>query len=170
MPRTVLKASRAREVRVETDADGRARVVKRFASPGRISALFDRRRAERELELLTLLHAAGVPVPRPLGLERRAGGFEVATEHLADRRDLAGLLAEGRVPPPAAFRELGRALARLAELWIDHPDLHPGNVLVGARGEIALIDFHAARRRRGPSRARLVRDVISLEAALRERT
>lgn len=169
MQRRVLKSSPAREVRVERDADGGERVVKRFASPGVVARLFDRRRAERELELLAFLAAEGVPVPRPLGLARRAGGFEVASEHLAGRRSLAELLAVDAPPPLATFRALGSALAHLHRLGVDHPDLHPGNVLVAADGALALIDFHAARRRARPSAKRLARDVVSLEAALRER-
>lgn len=173
----MLKSSRSRSVRVETDDTGRTRVVKRFASENELSRLFDRRRAERELELLELCRRGGVPVPRPLGLVRREGGFEVATELLDGHRSLAELLSGPRGGPSgsaepgiATFRALGDALAALHALAIDHPDLHPGNVLVAPDGGIALIDFHAAHRRARPSARRLARDVISLEAALRERT
>ncbi|MCE9593224.1 MAG: hypothetical protein K8S98_03425 [Planctomycetes bacterium] len=169
MERTVLKRSRAREVRVDVDARGSARVVKRFESPGRLAGLLDRRRAAREFELLAFLGAEGLPVPRALDVVRRGRGFEVASEHLPGRRTLAERLEAGDVPALAAFRELGAALGRLFELAIDHPDLHPGNVLVGERDEIALIDFHAARRAAKPDPARLARDVVSFEAALRER-
>ena len=59
-------------------------IVKRYHAPGPLDRLRDPARARREFETLGLLHAAGLPVPRPLGVERTEAGVELTMEHVAE--------------------------------------------------------------------------------------
>ncbi|HVS09084.1 MAG TPA: hypothetical protein VMS76_04350, partial [Planctomycetota bacterium] len=81
-----LKLSLHRSVRLERSRSGELHVIKRFERRGHgpLASAHDRRRARREYELLSALHARGLPVPRPLGIERRDGGWEVAMEWIED--------------------------------------------------------------------------------------
>jgi hypothetical protein len=170
-PRT-LKTSPARSVRLElcADGDGSAapRVVKRFAGRGLFAAPRDAARARREHALLVELHAGGLPVPRPLSLERRGDGWEVAMEWIPEARTLQERLLAGDTRDLPA-RALGALLARLQAAGVDHPDLHPGNVLIDALGGVWAIDFHKARSGARLSAARLEAQLAHLEAGLRER-
>jgi tRNA A-37 threonylcarbamoyl transferase component Bud32 len=169
----VLKRSPARSVRLEAAPDGASSVVvKRFAGPGLLAPARDRARARREHELLVRLHALGLPVPRPLALERRQGGWEVEMECVPRAHPFSALL-EGLeawpVPPGALARSLGRLLARLQACGIDHPDLHPGNALVDADGAAWAIDFHKARLVERLPASRLEAQLAHLSAGTRER-
>jgi len=175
-PARVLKQSPARSVRLEPAAPtsgGAARVVKRFASRGPLGRARDGARARREIELLRALHALGLPVPRPLALEARDGGWEVAMEHLDGAAPFAAVL-EGRAPWPArpesVARELGRLSARLAAAGVDHPDLHPGNALLDGNGRAFAIDFHKARLVRRLAPEQLEAQLARMAQGARERT
>ena len=176
-PARVLKQSPARSVRLEPPAHGAEapeRIVKRFRSRGPLAAARDRARARREFELLRELHALGLAVPRPLELAARDGGWEVAMEFLAGAASFAAIL-EGRAPWPAEpgriARELGALCARLQAAGVQHPDLHPGNALLGADGRAFAIDFHKARRARSPwTPPRLEAQLAHVAAGARERT
>lgn len=167
--------------RAEADAappgapgSGRARIVKRFERGGPLGWIRDRRNARREFALLRELHARGLPVPRPLGLERRGAGFEVAMERIEGET----LLERCGDADPAGSAELahrlGRLLARLQRAGLDHPDIHARNVLVRPDGELVAIDFHAARLRRPLRTAALPptwrRDLVVGAAGLRDGT
>jgi tRNA A-37 threonylcarbamoyl transferase component Bud32 len=174
-----LKSSPSRSVRLEYEAHAddeagprtgptQPRVVKRFAGEGLLAAPRDAARAKREYELLVHLHSLGLPVPRPLSLERRAGGWEVAMEWIQGASTLTERLAARRGDDLPA-RALGRLLATLQAAGIDHPDLHPGNVLLDDRERVFAIDFHKARRVPRLSAARLEAQLAHLAAGLRER-
>jgi len=148
---TLLKVGSHRTVRVADGGTSPASspgpvVVKRFARGGPLGWLRDRRNARREFALLTELHRRGLPVPRPLGIERAGAGYEVAMERI-DGAPLLDVLASDRTDATDAelARELGRLLARLQRAGLDHPDLHARNVLLRPNGELVAIDFHAAR-------------------------
>lgn len=169
----VLKSGRARTVYV----DGRGALVKRFHNPGAVQALRDRARADAEHDVLAALRARHVPVPRPLEVRRArrsrglAGGWEVVMERIPDSTTLAEVLAgtsPSPVPLPTLAARLGQLLARVHAEGLDHPDLHPGNVLVDRAGDVWLIDFHKARLRERLDASTLRRDVVSLAAAVRE--
>jgi len=172
----ILKRSPARSVRLEPASGGgasqRPRVVKRFASRRLFAAALDRSRARREPDLLAQLSALGLPVPRPLALEARDGGWELAMEWIAQAQPFSAVLAGHApwpVPPEVLARELGALHARLLACGIEHPDLHPGNALVDATGRVWAIDFHKARRAGRPSPARLEAQLAHLAAGVRER-
>jgi tRNA A-37 threonylcarbamoyl transferase component Bud32 len=140
----VLSQRASRSVHLERDARGVPMVVKRFHHRGLLGALFDRTRARREAAALARLVALGLPVPKPLGVARVDGTWELRQEAIEGARALAELLG-GRIEPPGGWRRLCRALgsllARLHTLGIEHGDLHPGNVLVDARGAPWLVDL-----------------------------
>jgi tRNA A-37 threonylcarbamoyl transferase component Bud32 len=172
-PSRMLKDSLHRSVRLEVDADGRRTVVKRFSSRTLAASTLDRARAAREHRLLGELAARGIPAPRPLALERVDGGWEVRMEWVADAQPLAELLG-GAAPwptaPERAMRRFAELLAKLHAAGVDHPDLHPGNVLLDANGCAWAIDFHKARRVERLGAKAAWRDLTSLAAGVRELT
>ncbi len=171
--RRLLKDSLHRSVRLEIDANGARTVVKRFASRGLAASTLDRARAAREHRLLHELSSRGLPTPRPLALERVDGGWEVRMQSIDDAWPLSSYLARERAWPCAAehlARRLAELLAALHAAGVDHPDLHPGNVLIDATGAVWAIDFHKARRVRRVRPATVWRDLVSLAAGAREST
>ncbi len=163
----VLKANAARTVYV----DSRGVVVKRFHNPSAVQALRDRRRAVSEHRLLAALAARELPVPRPLEVRRARGAWEVVMEWIPEAATLGAVLAGERrspVPLEVLATRLGRLLARAHAAGLDHPDLHPGNVLIDADGNPWLVDFHKARLRSRTDPKLLERDLVALGAAVRE--
>jgi hypothetical protein len=171
--RSILKDSLHRSVRLECGPDGVRTVVKRFANRSLAGATLDRARAAREHRLLGELVARGVRAPAPLALERVDGGWEVRMQWIEGAHALAEHLSGARAwpaPPERLARELARLLAKLHDAQVDHPDLHPGNVLLDALGRAWAIDFHKARRARRLKPACAWRDLVSLAAGTRECT
>jgi tRNA A-37 threonylcarbamoyl transferase component Bud32 len=147
-------------------------VVKRYHHPDRIARFFDRSRAEQELGLLRRLFEAGVPVPRPVEVRRAAGAWELVTEWIEGAVSLEDVL-NGRAPAPAPIevlaRSTGELLARAHAAGLDHPDLHPGNLLVQPGAKVWMVDVRGARvlTRLDPEIRR--RDLVALASATRER-
>jgi tRNA A-37 threonylcarbamoyl transferase component Bud32 len=168
-----LKESISRSVELVHSEGAPSRVVKRFASRGWLSSFFDRRRAHREYNLLAALRALRLPVPAPLELRRTEAGFEILMEWLAGTVNLARIL-RGSEPwptkPAAIALRLGNMLAEFHACGLDHPDLHPGNVLIDPVGRPYLVDFHKAALRPGLKGELLVRDLIAACASARETT
>jgi tRNA A-37 threonylcarbamoyl transferase component Bud32 len=122
--------------------------------------------AEREWRALEALHAAGLPVPRPLARGRLASGDALIALELVEGTPLREAFAAA---DPARRGCLVAALAstleRLHGSGLCHGDLHLGNLLVRAeRDEIVLLDLQRAKRARG-ERDRL-RDLAGLELSL----
>jgi len=83
--------------------------------------------------------ATGLPgLPRFLG---RLGPLSLATEWI-DGRPLADMRDE--VVPPGCFGRLREIVRSLHEHGIALADLHQGDVLIGAAGEVHVIDFATA--------------------------
>lgn len=176
-PEKTFRDSPRRSVVLEVrkGSDGERRVVcKHFHSSGSLSRLHlrDRQRARRETRILTELFESGVPVPRPLGVERTPHGWQAVLEWIPDTVELEQILRGNEpwpVAPEVVARRLGELLAAVHAAGLDHPDLHPGNVLVNGEGRVWLIDFHQARPPgRSLSRATLERDLAALAARGRE--
>ncbi len=171
--RRVLKDSLHRSVRLEIDAHGARTVVKRFASRGLAASTLDRARAAREYRLLRELSERGLPTPRALALERVDGGWEVRMQSIEEACPLSAFLSGERAwpcAPEVLARRLAELLAALHAAGVDHPDLHPGNVLIDGAGAVWAIDFHKARRVRRVRPATAWRDLASLAAGVREST
>jgi tRNA A-37 threonylcarbamoyl transferase component Bud32 len=163
----VLKSGLARTVYVNR----RGAVVKRFHNPSAVQALRDRRRARAEERVLGALLALDLPVPRPLEVRRVSGAWEVVMERIQGAVQLGAVLS-GEEPAPAAPDEIaarvGRLLARAHAAGLDHPDLHPGNILLDDAGQPWLVDFHNARLRARIGCDLAERDLVALLSALRE--
>lgn len=167
----VLKRGRSRTVLLAME-NGRDVVLKRFHHPSPLKRWRDGWRARTELRALERLERHGVRVPHPLGIVRTPSGPEVRMEAVPGATSLEALLtgASTRALDWERFLpRLGDFLARLYRAPIDHTDLHPGNVLVDAEDQPWLIDFHAARLRRGAGGAeRWTRDLVRAAAFARE--
>ena len=178
-----LKSSARRTVRRERGEGEATLVVKRFHAPGALQQRRDRGRARREHACHERLSALGLPVPEPLGVRHvprveagdGAGGagrpaWELVTRCVEDATSLRELLDRARRGAPldrGLLARLGTALAQAHAAGLDHPDLHAGNVLIDARGEVWLVDLSGARVRR-PRAGRALRDLVRLGADLRE--
>jgi len=171
----LLKSGTRRSVALVRDAQG-VRVLKRYHARGALSRQRDASRARAEHALLARLHALGLPVPRPLGIQIGERGPELVLEWIEGARPLATLYKRRRgdgalgwpIAPERAARALGEAFGRFCAAGLDHPDLHAGNALLDARGRPYLVDFAGARLRRGASASRIERNLVSLAADSRE--
>jgi len=173
LPEHVLSDNpRRRLVRLSDPAAG-ALLVKQFRVGSgrhrlreRTKRWLGRGQAEREERALRALHAAGVPVPEPLGFALREDG-----DALLVLRFVPGVALETALAAAPAERRL--LLARLGEVvaalhgagWV-HGDLHRGNVLV-AGGAPLLLDVQRARRTRSAGARRA--DLGQLDYSLWER-
>jgi 3-deoxy-D-manno-octulosonic acid kinase len=130
-------------------------------------------RAFAEFRLLATLHAAGLPVPRPVGAHYRRSGCryrcELITQRIEDAAPLSARLAAAPLES-TAWRAIGAAVARVHAAGADHADLNAHNILVGTGG-ISVVDFDRGRLREpGPwaarNLARLRRSLVKISLAL----
>jgi len=137
-----------------------------------------RTRSLAELRLLLQLHAAGLPVPRPVagryehtGIAYRA---DLITEQLPDTLSLARRLEAGELSL-ATWQAVGRCIRRFHDHGVCHADLNAHNILLRGDHEVFLVDFDRAARRRKPGMwrdanlARLRRSLEALDDTRRER-
>ncbi|QDU85572.1 3-deoxy-D-manno-octulosonic-acid kinase [Planctomycetes bacterium Pla163] len=126
-------------------------LVKAFRHPSPLMRWRDGRRARRELDVLARLTALGLPVPRPLGFERRAGAACARIAWVAGTRTLEQVLDEAADAAVAArsrtdlVEDAARLVARFSSAGLHQPDWHPKNLLVDGAGALVAIDFHKAR-------------------------
>lgn len=123
-------------------------LVKAFRHPSPLMRWRDGRRARRELDVLARLAALGLPVPRPLGFERRDGAACARIAWVEGSRTLEQLLesedsGDGRQADRLA--DAARLVARFCAAGLDQPDWHPKNLLVDRADALVAIDFHKAR-------------------------
>jgi serine/threonine-protein kinase len=107
------------------------------------------RRFQKEARLNSRLqHPGVVPVH---ALERTADGRPCFTMKLVQGRTLADLLAERASPAQdlqhylGIFEQVCQAVAYAHSEGVIHRDLKPGNVMVGAFGEVQLMDWGLAK-------------------------
>lgn len=115
-------------------------------------------RSEREYYWLQRMRHLGIHAPTPVVAAHR--GRMVCRCWLVTRKIAAAVsLAQLSIERPdmleRALSDCGRQIDILVENRILHPDLHPGNVLVGTNGKAWLIDFDKTSVYRG-GRQRLV--------------
>jgi 3-deoxy-D-manno-octulosonic acid kinase len=140
------------------DAGGGGAVLRHYRRGGMVARLAgdrylwtgqDRTRSFLEFRLLAWLHARGLRVPAPLAAHYRRRGLvyraDILVERIPAARSLAQRLAEGEVPPP--WSRIGREIASMHRLGVDHADLNAHNVLLDAREQVWLIDFDRGARR-----------------------
>lgn len=130
----------------------------------------ERTRPFREWRMLAHLHAAGLPVPRPVAAGwRRAGlGYraDLVTVRIPAVEPLSGRLAAGR---QVDWSMLGRLLARFHAAGACHADLNAHNILLDDQGGAWLLDFDRGRLRapgawREANLARLERSLRKIAA------
>lgn len=112
-----------------------------------------RTRPVREIRLLAIMHAAGLPVPAPVAAGAwRSGGVY--------RGDLVTVRVPGQPlshqldqsAQTAFWRQVGALIGRFHAFGVDHADLNLHNILVSDDGRMHLIDFDRGRLHRGPGR------------------
>jgi len=95
-----------------------------------------------EYKTLSMLHAVGADVPRPLS--RSSGALLL--EYLGDRDNAAPMLSQISLPQPDAIAAFKRVIRNVA-LWLRHDlvhgDLSPFNILYWG-GNVTIIDFPQA--------------------------
>lgn len=141
-------------------ADGEHWVLRHYRRGGLIARVLrdrylwlglKRTRAWREWRLLAELHAAGLPVPRPVAARVRRRGMLYTADILIERIDGTHSLAQrlSRHPlVPALWRAIGASIQRLHAAGIYHADLNAHNILLDRHNRIYIVDFDRARRRR----------------------
>lgn len=118
----------------------------------------NRTRSFRELRLLGKLTRRGLPVPAPVAACYRHSFLmytaALITEALPGARPLSKALAESRLGE-AEWAAIGRTLRRFHDAGVQHADLNAHNIMLGAGGEVWLLDFDRGRLRDpGPWRER----------------
>jgi 3-deoxy-D-manno-octulosonic acid kinase len=152
-------------------------VLRHYRRGGLVARLVDDRylwlgeavtRPFRELQLIDLMHGAGLPVPVPVAARyQREGRWyrgDILTEYIADTQSLAQRLGAGNLTLDG-WTAIGRCLRRFHEFGICHADLNAHNILLRGDGEVFLIDFDRGSQRRAGlwQDANLVRLRRSLE-------
>jgi 3-deoxy-D-manno-octulosonic acid kinase len=145
----------------------------------------DRVRAFAEWRLLEYLTQRNLQVPKPVAAFYRRSGptyrCDLITLRIPRAQPLSAVLAAAPAPAPAPaaavkWREIGRAIARLHRLGVDHADLNAHNILVGHSIDggvsgVSILDFDRGRLR-APGKwaaanlARLQRSLTKISASL----
>ena len=107
-------------------------------------------RAFAEWRLLAILHARGLPVPKPIAARyQRAGVFyrcDLVTQRIPNSQPLSALLEQPALDH-VPWWAIGQAIARLHTAGVDHADLNAHNILVDGQGAVSIIDFDRGRLR-----------------------
>ena len=166
----VLKQNPYRSVLLDQSASPPS-VLKRFHHPRFWQALRDGARARGEYRALQRCRELELPVPTPLCRGRDDAGPYLRMQAIEGAHSLEShLLGKTPVAPWATIMErLGWLLARMQNLGVRHPDLHPGNVLVDPQGHPYLVDLRGLRRQRSPlGTDQVLRDLVAAEADARD--
>jgi 3-deoxy-D-manno-octulosonic acid kinase len=141
------------------DAGGLQLVRKHYHRGGLVARLVHDRylwlgearvRAFAEFRLLARLHAAGLPVPRPLAARYRREGLSYRCDLVTERIEGAVPLSErlrADALELAVWAAIGRTLRELHRARVDHADLNAHNILLDAGGRVSLVDFDRSRLR-----------------------
>ena len=107
-------------------------------------------RSFREIRLLAMLQARGLPVPAPVAGRYLRGTLtyraELITERLAGARSLEAVIVAGQMDD-ARWTAIGRCLRRFHDAGVQHADLNVRNLMLGERGEVWVLDFDRGRLR-----------------------
>lgn len=141
--------------------------IARFVEDGYPWLGESRTRSFREWRMLARLHAAGLPVPRPVAASWRRRGAcyhaDLVTVRIAGAAPLSSRLAAGA---DVDWRGIGRTLRSFHEHGAFHADLNAHNILLDERGAAWLLDFDRGRFRAPGSWQR--RNLARLERSLRK--
>jgi 3-deoxy-D-manno-octulosonic acid kinase len=148
---------------------GRRWVLRHYRRGGLVARLLDdtyfytgaaRTRAHAEFRLLRRLSEWNLPVPAPVAARYIRAGLvyraDLITEELPTRLTLARALESGPLDP-VTWRAVGRCIAGLHARGVQHADLNAHNLLLGAGGEVYVLDFDRGRiRERGAWEGRVL--------------
>ena len=135
-------------------------VVRPYRRGGALGRLLEDRymrpsRARKELELHEAMRSEGVPVVVPVAaLARRGRAFwrlRLCTELLPDALPLPAFVAANPALRRYAVEAAGIVVRLAFEAGLQHPDLHPDNLLCCARGDrvrAVLVDLDRARQQK----------------------
>ena len=101
-------------------------------------------RAQREFELLETVAKYGINVPQPVAFALRGRLIYQAwliTREIQKPQSLAVLSAQNEKATGRVMESVVDQVASLIQHQILHVDLHPGNVIVDAAGNVYLLDF-----------------------------
>lgn len=111
----------------------------------------DQSRAWREWEVLATLQQAGLPAPKPVAAYFQLSGLRyraaIVVEMIPQTSTFAQLLT-GQNIGRVTWQAVGGCIARFHAAGIYHADLNANNILLNDLGEIYLIDFDRAERRK----------------------
>jgi len=140
------------------DAGARHYVLRRYLRGGLPARLSrdrylwrgeDSTRSFHELRLLDQLEREGLPVPAPVAARYLRCGLsyqaELVTLRLPPCSSLAERLLERGIDDPS-WQAVGRTIRRFHDAGLRHADLNAQNIMLGATGEVWLLDFDRARR------------------------
>lgn len=108
----------------------------------------------REYDLLAVMFAKGLPVPRPVAARFVPAGLfyraDIITECIPTARPLADVLEDADLPA-SVWIDIGAAIKALHSNLIFHSDLNARNILLDADHRVWIIDFDkCAQRGAGP--------------------
>lgn len=124
-------------------------------------------RMKHEFLLTARLHAAGLPVPQPLGVvwERQKGCYRGALSTRALEATTLHAHLQQQTPSREVLLQTGKAIRALHDAGVWHADLQVMNILVGPHA-VWLIDFDNARDTGAPSRTARARNLLRLRRSL----
>jgi 3-deoxy-D-manno-octulosonic acid kinase len=125
-----------------------------------------RTRSFREWRMLARLHAAGLPVPKPVAAGWRRHGLFYRADLATVRIPGAPLSARVAARDTVDWRRVGHMLRRFHAAGAWHADLNAHNILIDDSGESWLLDFDRGRMR-APGLWQ-VRNLERLERSLRK--
>lgn len=140
--------------------DGCEMVVRPYRRGGALGRLLEDRytrpsRARRELDLLAAMRSEGVPVVVPVAAVARRGRafwrLRLCTELLPGAIPLPDFVAANPAQRRYAVEAAGIVVRLAFEAGLQHPDLHPDNLLCCVRGDkvrAVLVDLDRARQQK----------------------
>jgi len=106
-------------------------------------------RPRHEYEMLDTVRTLGVSSPEPLLWAVQGRFFYRAflvTRRIEGHRSLSEIGADDPTRCRSAVEEAAGQIRLLIENRVHHVDLHPGNIILDAEGQVYVIDFDKARR------------------------
>ncbi|WP_333913701.1 3-deoxy-D-manno-octulosonic acid kinase [Vibrio coralliirubri] len=113
---------------------------------------WDKTRSAREFKLLLMLKTAGVNVPEPIAARAVRYYFtykaDIISERIVNAQDLVDLL-QGSALDSELYAEIGREIAKMHSVGVNHTDLNIHNILIDKSRKVWIIDFDKCSLARG---------------------
>jgi tRNA A-37 threonylcarbamoyl transferase component Bud32 len=127
------------------------------------------REIPHEVDVLSRLVLAGLPVPVPAAFGATRGAGVLITEGLPAVGTLEEVVLDPAQDPARVERllaEAGRLLARLHRTGTNHRDYYANHLLLDPEDRLMLVDLGRAEWRRSVPERRIVKDLAALAASL----